>query len=156
MSSHSFSLSLFKISQVHELIFFASHFIISLTDGVITHILARIRMQDCHFPGIVPFSCRLQSMAHTCVIEKTPFLHSKCLGFFPSFLPFSSYPSPLLLFLFSFLFSSFIPPFLHPSLPPFLFPSSASPLILRENSAAGFSSSPTFPRRKRFYYFIVF
>lgn len=33
----------FKISQVHELIFFASHFIISLTDGVITHILARIR-----------------------------------------------------------------------------------------------------------------
>lgn len=33
-----------KTSQVHELIFFASHFIISLTDGLITHILARIRM----------------------------------------------------------------------------------------------------------------
>lgn len=38
----SLSLSLFLTSEVRKLIFFASHFIISLTDVIITHILVRI------------------------------------------------------------------------------------------------------------------
>lgn len=42
-NERSLSLSLSR-SQIHELIFFVSYFIISLTDSIITHILARIRM----------------------------------------------------------------------------------------------------------------
>lgn len=34
----------FLTSQVHELIFFASHFIIALTDEIIIHILAGVSM----------------------------------------------------------------------------------------------------------------
>lgn len=66
------SLFFFLTSQVHELIFFASHFIISLTDGIITHILARIRMQGCHFLGQLPVPVGYIQLAHTCLIEKTP------------------------------------------------------------------------------------
>ena len=124
--SLSLSLSLSR-SQVHELIFFGSLFIISLADRIIACILARIRMWDCHF---LWDSFLFLQATYTPAWWKDSFLHCSFLGFLPSFL--RPTPLPFLLSPFSF----FCP-------------------ILREKSL-GFPSTPTSPWRERILYFYIF